>query len=523
MSLIQLPQPGPAAQTAGLLRNRGAISAGSQEAQSWEALAALGQKLEQKADEWRQRQDRFAIAMATVDMDQERDAWEVKQDRRTDLHLLDKDGIVGYDAAVNDYGKYLEDITNKTGSRIPKSYRQMWMAQQKQENETRLAKFTNAMIDRRTADSKVFFWHAIRRLTTGEGFQVPGMMGAPTTTLPVNPEAAIEFAVGQIDVFDPKDQQAVLDRVVEEVFYGILNQSPESALAFLEKSKDRFDTKTFDRLKATVNADLAAERAAQEKMSEDMIRTNSRKVTAKVYSGEITKPSEIIAMMESDDPAVQIREETGRMLIEKLKKPDKADDPATRERAYGIMARATNRYKAGKISYDEWNAIFEAHAPELAEEDVESFIDATETRKATEGDRETDAAQSLAEKALKPLFTTAASSFGDEEVDVLGLDAAVGGIVERLDKWRKETFTDARPFDSAMFRRKANEVIGEVMQEIQKSPGQLEETPASKKQGWLSKKWSGPKIPEGQPTPDELRQQNTREAYEQGKKLGYWQ
>lgn len=286
MSLIQLPQPGPAAQTAGLLRNRGAISAGSQEAQSWEALAALGQKLEQKADEWRQRQDRFAIAMATVDMDQERDAWEVEQDRRTDLHLLDKDGIVGYDAAVNDYGKYLEDITNKTGSRIPKSYRQMWMAQQKQENETRLAKFTNAMIDRRTADSKVFFRNAVRRLATGEGFPIPGMMGAPTTNLPVNPEAAIEFAASQIDVIPMDEQQEYLDWTLEQVFYGVLNQSPKDAVAFLEKSKDRFDTKTWHFLMARAKEAASREKEQIAVLSEEQRRGLRESLLADIDEGK---------------------------------------------------------------------------------------------------------------------------------------------------------------------------------------------------------------------------------------------
>lgn len=288
MSLIQLPQPGPAAQTAGLLRNRGAISAGSQEAQSWEALAALGQKLEQKADEWRQRQDRFAIAMATVDMDQARDAWEVEQDRRTDLHLLDKDGIVGYDAAVNDYGKYLEDITNKTGSRIPKSYRQMWMAQQKQENETRLAKFTNAMIDRRTADSKVFFRNAVRRLATGEGFPIPGMMGAPTTNLPVNPEAAIEFAASQIDVIPPDEQQEYLDWTLEQVFYGVLNQSPKDAVAFLEKSKDRFDTKTWHFLMARAKEAASREKDQMAVISDEQKRALRESILLDIDEGKDT-------------------------------------------------------------------------------------------------------------------------------------------------------------------------------------------------------------------------------------------
>lgn len=190
---------------------------------------------------------------------------------------------------------------------------------------------------------------------------------------------------------------------------------------------------------------------------------------------------------------------------EKMTEAEKQEAQAARLRAYRVLSQQTNKYKQGLISYREWSSSFEAQQGEVSEEDAEKFIDMAAAKQMTEADQATVAAEKLAETTLKPLF------FGTQASDTVGLDQAIGYVMQRIDKWRDETFTADKPFDEVLFRRKASEILDDTYRDWAK---QIRRG----KEGTIRPTYPN----EGQRTPEELRRLGTREAYEEGVKLGYW-
>ncbi len=302
MTLFDIPFPGEAPDIAGSLGNRGSISLGAQEAEKWESVSRLGAGISNiagrlldermaRAEALRRRQDQFALNMASLDLDQARDAARLDQDKRTDLHTFDKEGRIGFDRSVGEYGDYIDKALKKASGQIPSEYRDLWMAQQDAKNREAKILFEADMVKRKVAYQESQYFDGVRRLATGEttmSLPIPGPNGEVIPVrVPINPQAALTFAQDNIGMVTQARKQEALDYALEQVTYGLMNEAPQQAVDFLEKAKQRFEPQKWRSL-----MDDAQRRIKKDEQDE----------VADADGALASQRSRVIELLDADDP-----------------------------------------------------------------------------------------------------------------------------------------------------------------------------------------------------------------------------
>jgi len=221
-------------------------------------------------------------------------------------------------------------------------------------------------------------------------------------------------------------------------------------------------------LKKGVELELSAARIQADKVNAERVKTNDRNLRAAVLQtlrgaakpGEEMTPALIEAAMRNGDNS----EETGWMMSQALTRA--VEDSPTREersRAFGIVSRTTDRFIAGEMSYDEWDAVYVENFNTLDEADAEYFEKLGGKTHRTRADKAIADAGVLAERVLLPKFTSE-----DEVVDELGLDSALGDVMKEIRQVAEEFTAPDQQWKPDEFRKEVNRILQPRIEEAVK-------------------------------------------------------
>lgn len=469
MSIISLPKPNVAPTGGAALREMAYLSREATDVNMGQALIGAGRRMGEIAEgllEYQDRQNRFLGDRASTELKLQSTKYAAEIGQRSDLHLVGGDGIVGFDRAGDEFEAQLAKDTQKLSERLPSGYRQQWLEQEQLKNEERTLNLRNGLIDLRTKYNRQMVLAEVDREAYGD----------PDKGILPDPYGGMRSLLKALEVIPSTEQQQFLADGMEIVARRAIARNPEWGKEFIETNSKFFLADKRDELLRGARADITANLIARDRVIAAAVAENDRKITAAVLSGEIAHPSEIIRRMKSDDPAEQVSEVTGRMMVDRLlerKKPD----PQNAMASYGALSRATLLLENGKIDRAKWQSVFNAHANDLPDEKAYQFLSRAEEAlvggakdKPSQFTSIRTDAEKLATDTLKNIHPTGADVPPPKEGETpneLLLDAALGDVMEKLETLIATKPKD-QPVDPVMMRREINKIVTEVYEQEQK-------------------------------------------------------
>lgn len=412
--------------------------------------------------EWNRRNDEYTTKLVHAQFDVDADKWESEQLARTDLNKPSGEtGETGFATVTKEYDKYLKGSTQKAMSSVPRSMRRKFKTERTLANDGRWTAFHNTIVDRQMAQNFV---------------DAKGVIASKAGGDSPDPQGAVDYALSMKENIREDRYQALVDYAREQAVLGVSNVDPDMGEQYLESIRNDVRPDQYDGLKAEI-------RAVRNRQAADFADGNSRNgaaLTARYLAtlrGAADKP---VTPMEIEDGVANglITPARGEVMSRRLAKPatdtmteKRADEQrANRLRAYRIMTRELNRLVQGG-DRKRFDAVYDAHMGELAEEDAEAFLDKAESVRdaaPTSANKLLTSARDEADKAATKALASLFNDVNGEPYDPKGeenapepveLAEAVGSILMDLDVWAKEHTKNDKTLDLDAYRTERNKRV----------------------------------------------------------------